>query len=176
LSNYLVDGDDLTSIANAIRTKGGTSAQLAFPTGFVSAVQAIPTGAAPTGTKQININANGTTTEDVTNYASAQITVAVPQPSGSTEVGFDFRLNIISESGREVDADTEIQVEKGQTLFEISFTYSAGEILEISFDIYVEGDDYEITYWEGQVIAIKMESMMANDVWRIPADVTLVVE
>ncbi len=35
---------DLTSIANAIRTKGGTSAQLAFPAGFVSAVQAIPSG------------------------------------------------------------------------------------------------------------------------------------
>lgn len=35
---------DLTSVANAIRTKGGTSAQLAFPAGFVSAVEAIPTG------------------------------------------------------------------------------------------------------------------------------------
>lgn len=35
---------DLTSVANAIRTKGGTSASLAFPAGFVSAVQAIPTG------------------------------------------------------------------------------------------------------------------------------------
>lgn len=35
---------DLTSVANAIRTKGGTSSQLAFPSGFVSAVQAIPTG------------------------------------------------------------------------------------------------------------------------------------
>ena len=33
---------DLTSVANAIRTKGGTSAQLAFPAGFVSAVEAIP--------------------------------------------------------------------------------------------------------------------------------------
>ena len=29
---------DLTSVANAIRTKGGTSAQLAFPAGFVSAI------------------------------------------------------------------------------------------------------------------------------------------
>lgn len=36
--------NDLTSVANAIRTKGGTSAQLAFPDGFVSAVEAIPTG------------------------------------------------------------------------------------------------------------------------------------
>ena len=35
---------DLTSVANAIRTKGGTSAQLAFPAGFVSAIQTIPTG------------------------------------------------------------------------------------------------------------------------------------
>ena len=35
---------DLTTVANAIRTKGGTSADLAFPAGFVSAVQAIPSG------------------------------------------------------------------------------------------------------------------------------------
>lgn len=35
---------DLTSVANAIRTKGGTSGQLAFPAGFVSAVEAIETG------------------------------------------------------------------------------------------------------------------------------------
>lgn len=34
---------DLTSVANAIRTKGGTSAQMAFPAGFVSAVRNIPT-------------------------------------------------------------------------------------------------------------------------------------
>lgn len=40
---------DLTSVANAIRTKGGTSAQLAFPSGFVSAVNAIPTGGSSVG-------------------------------------------------------------------------------------------------------------------------------
>ena len=34
----------LTSVANAIRAKSGGSSQLAFPAGFVSAVQAIPTG------------------------------------------------------------------------------------------------------------------------------------
>ena len=32
---------DLTSIANAIRTKGGTSAQLSFPAGFIAAINAI---------------------------------------------------------------------------------------------------------------------------------------
>ena len=35
---------DLTSVANAIRTKGGTSAQLAFPSGFVSAIGNLPSG------------------------------------------------------------------------------------------------------------------------------------
>ena len=44
MADYKVTDTELTSIANAIRTKGGTSAQLEFPTGFVSAVQAIPTG------------------------------------------------------------------------------------------------------------------------------------
>ena len=35
---------DLASVANAIRTKGGTSAQLAFPADFISAINAIPSG------------------------------------------------------------------------------------------------------------------------------------
>lgn len=78
---------DLTSIANAIRTKGGTSASLAFPAGFVSAVQAIPTGITPTGTKSITITANGTTTEDVSAYANAQITANVPNTYAASDEG-----------------------------------------------------------------------------------------
>lgn len=35
---------DLTSVANAIRSKGGTSAQLAFPADFVQAIEDIETG------------------------------------------------------------------------------------------------------------------------------------
>ena len=35
---------NLTSVANAIRSKGGTSVDLAFPDGFVSAISAIKTG------------------------------------------------------------------------------------------------------------------------------------
>ena len=48
MANYLATDTDLTAVANAIRTKGGTSAQMAFPDGFVSAVNAIPTGGTPT--------------------------------------------------------------------------------------------------------------------------------
>ena len=41
---YLTTDTDLTSVADAIRTKGGTSAQLEFPAGFVSAIGNIPSG------------------------------------------------------------------------------------------------------------------------------------
>lgn len=37
---------DLTSVANAIRTKTGSSNQLAFPSGFISEINNIPTGSA----------------------------------------------------------------------------------------------------------------------------------
>ena len=78
---YAVDGDDLTAIANKIRTKGGTSSSLEFPTGFENAVDAIQTGITPSGTK--NINTNGT--HDVTNYASAD--VAVPNTYTQSDEG-----------------------------------------------------------------------------------------
>jgi len=78
---YAVDGDDLTAIANKIRTKGGTSALLSFPTGIEDAVDAIQTGITPTGTK--NINTNGT--HDVTNYASAN--VSVPNSYSASDEG-----------------------------------------------------------------------------------------
>lgn len=44
MAEYLTNTTDLTSVANAIRAKGGTTAQLVYPSGFVSAINAIDTG------------------------------------------------------------------------------------------------------------------------------------
>ena len=44
MAEYLTNTTDLTKVASAIREKGGTSAPLVYPDGFVSAVQAIQTG------------------------------------------------------------------------------------------------------------------------------------
>jgi hypothetical protein len=44
MANYLTTDTDLTAVADAIRTKGGTSAQLAFPADFVQAIEDIETG------------------------------------------------------------------------------------------------------------------------------------
>lgn len=69
MSNYLVDGADLTSIADAIRIKGGASGQLQFPQGFVDAVEAIETGGGlPSGVSAV---ATGTVT--VTSASSGLI-------------------------------------------------------------------------------------------------------
>ena len=43
-TDYLVKSTELESIADAIRAKGGTTEQLAFPEGFVSAVESIRSG------------------------------------------------------------------------------------------------------------------------------------
>ena len=41
---YMANTTDLTAVANAIRTKGGTSEQLSFPNGFVSAIDGLGGG------------------------------------------------------------------------------------------------------------------------------------
>lgn len=44
MAEYLTNTNDLTLVADAIRTKGGTSASLVYPDEFVTAIQAIQTG------------------------------------------------------------------------------------------------------------------------------------
>lgn len=69
-TDYIVTDTELTSVADAIRTKGGTSAALSFPSEFVSAIGAISSGGiTPVGT--VTINAAGNT--DVTYYATAYV-------------------------------------------------------------------------------------------------------
>lgn len=53
-------------------------------TEYASADVDVQGGITPTGTKQININSNGTTTEDVTDYANAEINVNVPASAVDT--------------------------------------------------------------------------------------------
>ena len=71
---------DYEDACDAIRAKTGGSA-LIKSGDMASEIDSIQTGGGgitPTGTKQIVITQNGTTTEDVTQYANAEITVNVP--------------------------------------------------------------------------------------------------
>lgn len=69
-TTYLTDGDDLTSVADAIRAKSGGSSQLAFPAGFVSEIQAIPSGGGG-DTQEDLLKVNGNT---LTSFSNTTIT------------------------------------------------------------------------------------------------------
>lgn len=44
MAEYLVQGESLTAVADAIREKGGTTAPLSFPAGMAEAVRGIQSG------------------------------------------------------------------------------------------------------------------------------------
>lgn len=75
MSDYITNDTELTSIANAIRTKGGTSASLVYPSGFISAINAIPTGSS-IDVESLTITQNGIYTAP-TGKAYSPVTVSV---------------------------------------------------------------------------------------------------
>lgn len=136
-TKYQVDGDDLTAIANKIRSKGGTSASLLFPTGFEDAVDNIQTGITPTGTK--NINTNGT--HDVTNYASANVAV----PASAVDSG----TKNITSNGNNQDvvgyAAVNVSVPNSYSASDEGKVVSNGALVSQSSDTVTENDTYDTT-------------------------------
>ena len=90
---------DLTSVANAIRTKGGTSASLAFPAGFVSAIQNIPTGGGGATTL-----ASGTFVGN--NGSDSSITGRQEFNIGSKMAKTDFGVLITANDGADIAKST----------------------------------------------------------------------
>lgn len=84
MAEYLTNTTDLTSVANAIRTKGGTTALLTYPDEFVTAIQAIKTGITPQLVVTVSAGAtvtatNGSKTITGTSDSTGVCTLAVPE-------------------------------------------------------------------------------------------------
>lgn len=84
MADYKATTAEFQSVANAIRTKGGTQAQLEWPTGFVSAVQAIPTGGGGV-IQPLSVVQNGVYTPPSGVDGYAPVVVNVPG-GGSTNI------------------------------------------------------------------------------------------
>lgn len=62
MADYLTTDTDLTSVADAIRAKGGTSAALEWPSGYVQAIADIPSGGGGGMLITVTLTENGSTT------------------------------------------------------------------------------------------------------------------
>lgn len=98
MAKYLTDELELQSVADAIRAKGGTSESLAFPNGFVSAIEGIETG----GSGSTSISAKDVNFRDydgtiVASYSAADFAnltalPANPSHDGLTAQGWNWSL------------------------------------------------------------------------------------
>lgn len=82
--DYLTNDTDIKKVADAIRAKGGTSAPLAYPDGFVTAIQAISLGIAPQLIVTVSAGAtvtatNGSETISGTSDSTGVCTLIVPE-------------------------------------------------------------------------------------------------
>ena len=95
MATKLVQDSSLTSIANAIRTKGGTSASLEFPTGFVTAINNISGGGGGSANiESLSITQNGTYTASggVDGYSPVTVNVSgggIPYPQLTINLTID---------------------------------------------------------------------------------------
>lgn len=166
---------DLTSVANAIRTKGGTSAQMAFPNGFVSAIRDIPSGGGFTPPAGIEIGKVDVVSDSLSltinhslgvvpkyaiilmaingNYADIPYTTGQGNPLIFEELASDPETGVFDKSlgsGRYRDSVVGINTSSDFSQFSVTNTYStvpaAMSDTEVTF---ATGRYYSIKFWGG---------------------------
>lgn len=119
MSYRKVNDNSLASVADAIRSKGGTSDALVFPDGFVSAISAIQTGGGGVSSGySVTFPATATNWNKITDYAKLVL------DDGST---VDFKdYSVVA--GRTINNVIEIRV-GADVYYNLILTLTAGAIV-----------------------------------------------
>ena len=136
VTEYLTNGDDLKKVADAIRTKGGTTAELVYPDEFITAIGNIRTE--PPKESDINFwDYDGTLLYSWTLAELATKTELPPLPShdGLVCQGWNWTLADIKDAGRELDIGALYITDDGKT--------------RLYVDVDTETwDDFVLNYWQ----------------------------
>lgn len=97
MADYRATSTEFTAVADAIRTKGGTSAQITWPNGFVSAVQAIPTGSGVVQPLSVTQNGTYNPPSGVDGYAPVTVNVSGGGGSQYTKETLNMFFNSFSD-------------------------------------------------------------------------------
>ena len=145
---YLTTESEITSIANAIRSKGGTLDFLTYPTGFVTAIEEIQTGGALQSKSVTPTESSVTVVPDIGYDGLSQVSVdaissnyvgsGVAQKSAATYTPTTTNQTIASDqylSGAQTIAgDSNLiagNIKNGTTIFGVSGTFGPDDIIVI---------------------------------------------
>jgi len=138
MTDYLTNDTELTAVADAIRTRGGTSAALEWPDGYVDAVGAISGGGATlykiNGVRvshPVTVTTDGTTYDDdftgvKMGYAQEGDTVSVCwQMGGRNQGDYDYD-SVVNDTTRSAIPCTTRTTSGGSTVY--MFTMPASSV------------------------------------------------
>ena len=95
MAKYITTDTELTAVADAIRAKSGGSSALTYPSGFVSEIEAIPTGGGGVAPNDVNfLDYDGTIVASYTAADFANLSALPQNPShdGLTAQGWNYTL------------------------------------------------------------------------------------
>ena len=159
-NDYFTCTDELASIADAIRTKGGTSASLIYPDGFVTAINNLPTKVLGVGTFSgydspfdIQVTAEDYSDGNWDGFSSVTVNINTPFYDGSCDIINPLITFTI--------AGTTYQAEEGMTWINwVSSDYNTGSFVVDT----TAPTDLKIRNSTGYVNYSRSTSVSANDI------------